>query len=88
LKVTNDRFERAVLGLASEAVVNGFPVAVPFGHIPPGCPRTQDPEDAIYDLSVVVVGAAPAFNLWQEVLDTFVLLIGEFIAASRHGRTA
>ena len=88
LQVPYNRLKGTIFGPASEPVINSLPVAIPFRHIPPRGPGAQDPKDAIDDLSVVVVRAAPTFNLRQEVLDAFILLIGEFIAASRHGRTA
>jgi len=48
----------------------------------------QDPKNAVDDLPMILVGTAAAFPLWKKRLDTLVLLIGEFIAASRHDRTA
>ena len=84
----HNRLKGAIFGPAPEPIIDGFPTAVPFRHIPPRSAGAQDPEDATRDLPVVVSQTAPAFNLRQEVLDAFVLLIGEFIAASRHGRTA
>ncbi len=53
-----------------------------------GAPERFGPEDAARDLSVVVVRTTAAFDLWKKRFDAFVLLISEFITASRHGRTA
>jgi hypothetical protein len=37
---------------------------------------------------MVIVRAAASLNFRQKVFDALVLLVGEFIAASRHGKTA
>jgi hypothetical protein len=83
--VPHDRLKGTVFGSASEPIIDRFPVAIPFWHILPGCPRTQDPEDAIDDPPVIVVRTTAAFDLWKKRFDTFVLLISEPKATASSG---
>ena len=43
---------------AIEAAGHGAPGAIAFGHIAPGSPRTQQPQDAVEDASMVQIGSA------------------------------
>jgi hypothetical protein len=88
LQMPHDRFKSSVFGPAPEPAVYRFPVAVPLRNIPPGSAGVQDPKDAVDDLAVIIVQTTAAFDLWKKRFDTFVLLVSELIAASRHTRTA
>lgn len=45
-------------------------------------------EDTVDDLPVIFRRAAAGFNFWKEVLDPLVLLVCEFMAATRHDKAA
>jgi hypothetical protein len=50
-----------------------------------GAPERFGLEDAVDDLSVVVIWTPAAFDLWKKRLDTLVLLVGEPEATASSG---
>ncbi len=64
---------------ANEAIVAGGIGAEILRQITPGCPRSQDPEDAIQDTAVVHTGHA-AWLVRQHRLDGSPFFVGEFVA--------
>jgi len=82
--MANDGLQRSILGPPAEAVVDRLPVAVPLGQVAPGSAGTEDPEDAVEDLPVVLERTAAALHFQEQRFDALKLLVGQFVAAARH----
>jgi hypothetical protein len=62
----------------------GPPLAVSVGKVSPRSPGTQNPEEAVDDLLVILVRSPAPLNPRQQVLVLFELLVGKFEASASH----
>ena len=79
-----DAIEDAAFAVAAKAFVDGLPLAVARWDVAPGRAGAELPEDAV-ERGAVVGTLRAAGGDGQERLDEGELLIGEFVAALRHG---
>src|SRR5215831_12588206 len=77
----------AVAAPPPEPGIHALPGSVAFRDVAPGGARVEAPENAVDNAAVILRGTTAAAvmpRLWQERLETFPLLVRQFIAVS-HG---